>query len=134
MNIAKRVPLKIDVEKILSMCGGNVVKDVITAITEYNTRYAKRLEVQRRFRRLHGSAINARKRLKRKLFNAEVTAKQRAYREANKDRINAYNREYNRLHNAEITAGRRARYAAKKAAKTIDKCDQTVYNISTVEA
>ena len=115
MNIGMRVPLKIDVETLLSMCDSVRVDSV--GIAAYKVRYARRLEALRRYRLLHGHEVNARKRLYRKTHNAEVNDKQRDYRNRNKQRINAYNREYNRLHNSEITARRRARYAAKKRAQ-----------------
>lgn len=115
MNIGMRIPLKIDVETLLSMCGVRVDND---GIAEYKARYMRRLEVLRRYRLKHGHEVNARRRLYRKMHNVEVNNKQREYRTANKVRINAYNREYNRLHNAEITARRRARYAEKKRAQS----------------
>ena len=50
MNIGMRVPLKIDVETLLSMCDSVRVDSV--GIAAYKVRYARRLEVLRRYRLL----------------------------------------------------------------------------------
>ena len=113
MSIERRVPLNIDIEKLLQGCESQWVTD--TDIAEYKERYNRVLTKQKRYRESHKQQL---KDYREK--NAEQLAEwyrqyyqtddyKRKYKERRKRRMLA--------RGDEINAKRRARYAAKKAEK-----------------